>query len=78
MQRARVFVDRRESAHDVADIRSPLESGLLREADILGDLHAIVAGKAGRRSPEEITFFKNAGGAHLDLMTAELIWRQLG
>jgi ornithine cyclodeaminase len=78
VQRARVFVDRHESARDVADIHDPLASGLIREADILGDLHAIVAGKAGRRDAEEITFFKNAGGAHLDLMTAELIWRQLG
>lgn len=78
VKRSRVFVDRHESARDVADIHDPLASGLIQEADILGDLHAIVAGKAGRRTAEEITFFKNAGGAHLDLMTAELIWRQLG
>jgi len=78
VRRSRIFVDRHESARDVADIHDPLASGLLKESDIQGDLHAIVAGKAGRRSAEEITFFKNAGGAHLDLMTAELIWRQLG
>ncbi|HKY93795.1 MAG TPA: ornithine cyclodeaminase family protein [Kiloniellales bacterium] len=77
VKRSRIFVDRRESAHDVADIQSPLKRGVIQESDILGDLHAIVAGHAGRRAPEEITFFKNAGGAHLDLMTAELIWRQL-
>ena len=27
----------------------------------------------GRTSPEEITFFKNGGGGHLDLMTAQAI-----
>jgi len=78
VRRSKVFVDRRESARDVADIHDPLASGLLQESDILGDLHAIVAETAGRQSAEDITFFKNAGGAHLDLMTAELIWRQLG
>jgi hypothetical protein len=30
---------------------------------------------AGRQSPTDITFFKNAGGGHLDRMTAELIMR---
>jgi ornithine cyclodeaminase len=38
-----------------------------------------VPGKiAGRRSPADITFFKNAGGGHLDLMTCEVVWRLLG
>ena len=78
VRRSSVFVDRHESSREVADIHDPLASGLLKEGDIRGDLHAIVAGTTGRRAPDEITFFKNAGGAHLDLMTAELIWRQLG
>jgi ornithine cyclodeaminase len=33
---------------------------------------------AGRRSSDDITFFKNAGGGHLDLMTSEVIFQQLG
>jgi ornithine cyclodeaminase len=77
VRRARVFVDRRETAGDTADIIDPLANGTLAQDGIQGDLHDLVAGKAGRRSAEEITFFKNGGGAHLDLMTAALIWKEL-
>jgi ornithine cyclodeaminase len=79
-RRALVFVDRRESAlHGVGDILQPIASGAIREADVLGDLYDLVGGQvAGRRSPSDITFFKNAGGGHLDLMTAELIVAKLG
>ncbi|MEO8523469.1 MAG: ornithine cyclodeaminase family protein [Caldimonas sp.] len=79
-RRARVFVDRRESALDgVGDILQPIASGAIREADVRGDLYDLVGGGvAGRTSPSDITFFKNAGGGHLDLMTAELIVRRLG
>jgi ornithine cyclodeaminase/alanine dehydrogenase-like protein (mu-crystallin family) len=78
-RRALVFVDRRESAfHGVGDILQPIASGAIREADVLGDLYDLVGGSvAGRRSPSDITFFKNAGGGHLDLMTAELIVQRL-
>jgi len=78
-RRALIFVDRRESAFDgVGDILQPIASGAIRPADVLGDLYDLVGGVvAGRRSPSDITFFKNAGGAHLDLMTAELIVRRL-
>ena len=79
-RRSRVFVDRRESAFDgVGDILQPIASGALRESDVLGDLYDLVGGRAaGRRADSDITFFKNAGGAHLDLMTAELIVQKLG
>lgn len=78
-RRALVFVDRRESAfHGVGDILQPIASGAIQEADVLGDLYDLVGGRvAGRRSRSDITFFKNAGGGHLDLMTAELIVESL-
>jgi ornithine cyclodeaminase len=78
--RSLVFVDRRESAFGgVGDILQPIASGVMRESDVLGDLYDLVGGRvAGRRSDSDITFFKNAGGAHLDLMTAELIVQKLG
>jgi ornithine cyclodeaminase/alanine dehydrogenase-like protein (mu-crystallin family) len=77
-RRGIVFVDRRESAfHGVGDILGPIASGAIREADVQGDLYDLVPGKiAGRRSPADITFFKNAGGGHLDLMTCEVVYRQ--
>jgi len=78
-RRALVFVDRRESAFDgVGDILGPIASGAIREADVLGDLYDLVGGGVrGRSSATDITYFKNAGGGHLDLMTAEVIFRQL-
>jgi ornithine cyclodeaminase/alanine dehydrogenase-like protein (mu-crystallin family) len=78
-RRARVFVDRRESAFKgVGDILQPIANGAIRTADVLGDLYDLLGGAVpGRRSPSDITFFKNAGGAHLDLMTAELVFRQI-
>ncbi|MBV8850664.1 MAG: dehydrogenase [Methylobacteriaceae bacterium] len=78
-RRARIFVDRRESAfHGVGDILQPIASGAIKESDVLGDLYDLAAGAAGRQSLADITFFKNAGGGHLDLMTCEVVFEQLG
>jgi len=79
VRRALVFVDRRESASGVGDILQPITNGVIGEIDVLGDLYDLVGGTAaGRRSPDDITFFKNAGGGHLDLMTSEVVFQQLG
>lgn len=79
-RRSLIFVDRRESAfHGVGDILQPIIDGAIKESDVLGDLYDLASGKvAGRRSPSDITFFKNAGGGHLDLMTCEVVLRRLG
>jgi ornithine cyclodeaminase len=78
-RRALVFVDRRESAFaGVGDILGPVASGAIRESDVLGDHYDLASGAiAGRRSGSDITYFKNAGGAHLDLMTCEIVFRAL-
>jgi len=47
------------------------------EAAIEGDLYDIAQGLR-RRGAAEITVFKNAGGGHLDLMTAEFIAQKVG
>lgn len=77
---ARVFVDRRESAFDgVGDILQPIASGAIKETDVLGDLYDLAAGTVtGRSNTQDVTFFKNAGGGHLDLMTCEAVFQQLG
>ena len=78
-KRSLIFVDRRESAFHVGDILQPIENGAIKESDVLGDLYDLAGGKvAGRRSANDITFFKNAGGGHLDLMTCEVVLRELG
>lgn len=79
LRRARVFVDSFDTtlAH-IGELRDPLARGVIAREDVLGDLHDLVAGRAGRRGAEEITLFKNGGGAHLDLMCARAIlatWR---
>ena len=57
----------------------PIANGAIREIDVLGDLYDLIGGTvAGRRSPDDITFFKNAGGGHLDLMTAQTVFHHLG
>jgi ornithine cyclodeaminase/alanine dehydrogenase-like protein (mu-crystallin family) len=77
-RRARIFVDRRESARDVGDIHGPIASGAIRKEDVLGDLYDLIGGGLpGRLAPTDITLFKNAGGGHLDLMTAQAILAQL-
>ena len=78
-RRALIFVDRRESAfHGVGDILQPIANGAIRETDVLGDLYDLAGGTVrGRRSAADITFFKNAGGGHLDLLAAETVLAQL-
>ncbi len=78
-RRARIFVDRRESAfHGVGDILQPIASGAISEGDVLGDLYDLAGGAPGRLSQSDITLFKNAGGGHLDLITCEAVFEQLG
>lgn len=79
VRRARVFVDRRETAfHGVGDILQPIASGVITEADVLGDLYDLAGGTVvGRKTASDITFFKNAGGGHLDLMTCETVFEQV-
>jgi ornithine cyclodeaminase len=78
-RRALIFVDRRESAFNgVGDILQPIASGAITEHDVLGDLYDLVGGKiAGRRTPHDVTFFKNAVGGHFDLIAAETIFQRL-
>lgn len=79
LTRSRIFVDSYETTlPHIGELKDPLARGVIARADVLGDLRALVAGEAGRETPEEITLFKNGGGAHLDLMTGRAIlaaWR---
>jgi ornithine cyclodeaminase len=77
-RRSTVFVDTRRFAGQTGDIAGPVASGALRPDGIAADLFELCRGRhAGRTSGEEITFFKNAGGGHLDLMAAAAIYRAL-
>jgi ornithine cyclodeaminase/alanine dehydrogenase-like protein (mu-crystallin family) len=71
MRRARVFVDfRATTVHEIGELMIPIANGTITEDDVRGDLYDLVAGAPGRQLADDITLYKNGGGAHLDLMTA--------
>ncbi len=75
LRKAELFVDSRETTlHDIGELKMPLEAGVIAEADIRGDLYDLCSGAPGRSGADAITLYKNGGGAHLDLMTATLIF----
>ena len=78
MQRAKVFVDSRATTVEhIGELMIPIASGAISARDVQGDLYDLVHG-GGRTSDDDITLFKNGGGAHLDLMTGQVIlkaWR---
>jgi alanine dehydrogenase len=79
IRRARVFVDTRAGAlKEAGDIVDPLKRGVLKEADVQGDLFGLTRGtEKGRQSASEITLFKSVGTAIEDLGAAMLVWRRL-
>lgn len=79
LTRGRLFVDSfATTIGHIGEVTIPLEAGTIAREDILGDLHALVAGTAGRRNADEITVFKNGGGAHLDIMVSHAVAQALG
>jgi len=71
LQRARIFVDSRDTTiGHIGEIELPLQSGAITPDDIIADYYQLAD---FQRAPEDITLFKNGGGAHLDLMTARHI-----
>ncbi len=70
--RARVVVDHCASAlEEAGDLLVPLKKGLIDESHFRTELGEILAGRAiGRRSPDEVTFFKSVGVAIQDLCAA--------
>lgn len=74
LKKARLFADSRATTlHHIGEYKIPLAAGVIREDDILGDLYDLVGGVVGRTAADQITVYKNGGGAHLDLMTAKAI-----
>jgi ornithine cyclodeaminase/alanine dehydrogenase-like protein (mu-crystallin family) len=76
LRRGRIFVDARETTIDhIGELKVPIERGVIGKDAVLADLYDLAGGFAWRRSPDDITIYKNGGGAHLDLMTAIAIYR---
>ncbi len=74
LKRAKIFVDCFETTLDhIGELMIPLQSGVIRRGDVRADLRDLAQGAIGRTSPDDITLFKNGGGAHLDLMVGKVI-----
>jgi len=77
LRRARLFVDSYHTTiGHIGEIEIPLQTGVIHRDDLIADYYK--PDKMQRRSDDEITLFKNGGGAHLDLMTSRYIlqaWR---
>ncbi|NEI73178.1 ornithine cyclodeaminase [Rhizobium lusitanum] len=67
----KLFVDTRNNSEGSGDVAGPLAAGIITRADIAADLFELCSGLTeGRRSPDEITVYKNVGGGHLDMFAA--------
>lgn len=67
----RWFVDSRDTTIDhIGEFKIPISEGVIDKTAVIGDLHQMVSGEQGRGSDDDITVFKNGGGAHLDIMVS--------
>jgi ornithine cyclodeaminase len=77
LQKAELFVDSRQTTFEhIGELKIPLLSGAISEQHVLGDLYELCQSRARRSSSQAVTVFKNGGGAHLDLMIAQMIYRR--
>ncbi len=74
--RSKVFVDNRHTTvGHIGELKTPIAQGVIPESHVIADYYDL---DKFTRTAEDITLFKNGGGAHLDLMTARYIvdaWR---
>ncbi len=78
MLKGSLFVDARETTiGEIGELMIPMAAGLFDASHVKGDFGDLCNGAPGRLSDTEITVFKNGGGAHLDLMTGNMIVRKL-
>jgi ornithine cyclodeaminase len=69
LRRGRLFVDSRDTTVDhVGELMIPISKGVITQDDVIADFYQM--DRMQRESDDEITVFKNGGGAHLDLMAS--------
>ncbi len=74
LKRSRIFVDSRDTTLDhIGEFMIPLAAGAITRDEIIADFYDLESGTFRRENDDEITLFKNGGGAHLDLMTSRYI-----
>jgi ornithine cyclodeaminase/alanine dehydrogenase-like protein (mu-crystallin family) len=76
LRRGRLFVDARETTLEhIGELKIPIARGVIGRDDVVADLYDLATGFTWQRAQDDITIYKNGGGAHLDLMTAIAIYR---
>lgn len=75
VRRARVYADTLAGVMaEAGDVIIPIEHGVIRESDVVGDLYGLCRGEvSGRSTANEITLFKSVGTAVEDLAAAQLV-----
>lgn len=78
VRRARLYVDKRESAlSEAGDFRIPVAEGVITDAHIVGELGDLLSGQAeGRTDAEQITLFKSLGLAVEDVAALRHIYEK--
>ena len=76
VRRSLIFADTRVGAFgEAGDILQPIAAGLIGKAAVLGDLFELTRKSVvGRRSAQDITFFKSVGAALEDLAAAVAVY----
>ncbi len=73
LRAARLFVDARDTTlGHIGELKDPLARGVIAPSDVIADYYDGPKTMT-RQSDDEITLFKNGGGAHLDLMVTRHI-----
>ncbi len=72
LKRARIFVDSFDTTiNHIGELKIPMAEGALTRDDLIADYYTL--SDFTRQGGDDITLFKNGGGAHLDLMTSRYI-----
>ena len=67
-----MFVDNLDTTvGHIGEIQIPIDNGTFKQSEIVADYYNLDA--FVRHSDNDITLFKNGGGAHLDLITSRYI-----
>ncbi len=78
LTRSSIFVDSFETTmNHIGELKIPLSQRVIDAEHVIADYYTLNAFK--RSTPDEITLFKNGGGAHLDLMISRYIldvWKE--
>lgn len=79
LRRASIFIDTEHAKVESGEIRTPLESGVISDADIRGTLIELCRSDSRpHASDDEITLFKGVGTAIEDLSAAILAFERVG